>query len=59
MPNLLLIDYLQRSRAQYSLHNVPTAYTAEESARLARIVPRRFANGSHAGAFQTGASSPL
>lgn len=43
MPNLLLIDYLQRSRAQYSLHNVPTAYTAEESARLARVVPRRFA----------------
>ncbi len=42
MPNLLLIDYLQRSRAQFSVHNVPAAYTAEESARLARVVARRF-----------------
>lgn len=43
MPNLLLVDYLQRSRAQYSLHTVPVAYTAEQTARLARVVPRRFA----------------
>lgn len=43
MPNLLLVDYLQRSRAQYNLCTVPAAYTAEESARLARIPPRRFA----------------
>lgn len=43
MPNLLLVDYLQRSRAQYSLMDVPAAYTAEESARLGRIAPRKFA----------------
>lgn len=43
MPNLLLVDYLQRSRAQYSLHTVPVAYTAEETARLARVAQRRFA----------------
>lgn len=43
MPNLLLVDYLQRSRAQYSLHSVPVAYTAEETARLARVAQRRFA----------------
>lgn len=43
MPNLLLVDYLQRSRAQYSLHTVPAAYTAEETARLARVAQRRFA----------------
>ncbi len=43
MPNLLLLDYLQRSRAQYSLHTVPVAYTAEETARVARVAQRRFA----------------
>jgi len=43
MPNLLLVDYLQRSRAQYGLLDVPDAYTAEESARVARVSPRRFA----------------
>ncbi len=42
MPNLLLVDYLQRSRAQFNLLNVPVACTAQESARLARIPPRRF-----------------
>jgi len=43
MASLLLVDYLQRSRAQYSLVEAPFAYTAEESARLGRIAPRRFA----------------
>ena len=43
MPNLLLVDYLQRSRAQFHLFNVPAAYTAQESARLGRMPPRRFA----------------
>jgi len=43
MPNLLLVDYLQRSRAQYNLFNVPAAHTAEETVRLSRISPRRFA----------------
>lgn len=43
MPNLLLIDYLQRCRAQYLLTEAVSAYTAEESARLNRIPPRRFA----------------
>ncbi len=43
MPNLLLVDYLQRSRAQYNLFSVPAAYTAEESARLSRVAPLRFA----------------
>ena len=43
MPNLLLVDYLQRSRAQYGLLNVPVAYTAEDTARVSGIAPRRFA----------------
>lgn len=43
MPNLLLVDYLQRSRAHYSLFDVPAAYTAEESALVSRTPPRRFA----------------
>ena len=43
MPNLLLVDYLQRSRAQYNVFEVPRAYTAEETARLARLPLRRFA----------------
>lgn len=42
MPNLLLVDYLQRSRAQYDIFTVPEAFTAEESARLGRIPLRRF-----------------
>jgi Ala-tRNA(Pro) deacylase len=43
MPNLLLVDYLQRSHAQYSLLSTPAAFTAEESALLCRTPPRRFA----------------
>lgn len=43
MPNLLLVDYLQRSRARYDICDVPPAYTALESAQLSRISPRRFA----------------
>jgi Ala-tRNA(Pro) deacylase len=43
MASLLLVDYLQRSRAQYLLIDAPFAYTAEEAARLGRIPPRRFA----------------
>lgn len=43
MASLLLVDYLQRSHAQYLLMEAPFAYTAEESARLGRIAPRRFA----------------
>ncbi len=43
MASLLLVDYLQRSHAQYLLMDAPCAYTAEESARLGRIPPRRFA----------------
>lgn len=43
MPNLLLVDYLQRSKALFNLFNVPAACTAEESARLGRIPLRRFA----------------
>lgn len=43
MPSLLLVDYLQRSRAQYALLNVPAACTAEETARVSRIAPRKFA----------------
>lgn len=43
MASLLLVDYLQRSRAQYLLMDAPFAYSAEESARLGRIAPRRFA----------------
>lgn len=43
MASLLLVDYLQRSRAQYLLMDAPFAYVAEESARLGRIPPRRFA----------------
>jgi len=40
MPSLLLVDYLQRSRAQYALVDVPSACTAEETVRLSRILPR-------------------
>jgi Ala-tRNA(Pro) deacylase len=43
MASLLLVDYLQRSRAQYTLIDAPFAYSAEEAARLGRIPPRRFA----------------
>lgn len=43
MASLLLVDYLQRSRAQYLLMDAPFAYAAEESARLGRVAPRRFA----------------
>jgi Ala-tRNA(Pro) deacylase len=43
MASLLLVDYLQRSRAQYLLMEAPFAYAAEESAKLGRIPPRRFA----------------
>lgn len=43
MASLLLVDYLQRSRAQYLLMDAPFAYAAEESAKLGRIPPRRFA----------------
>jgi Ala-tRNA(Pro) deacylase len=43
MPSLLLVDYLQRCRAQYALTEAKPAYTAEESAHLNRIPPRRFA----------------
>jgi len=43
MPNLLLVDYLQRSKAQYNVFNISPACTAEESARLGRIPLRRFA----------------
>jgi Ala-tRNA(Pro) deacylase len=43
MPSLLLLDYLQRCRAQYSIFNATPAWTAEETIRLNRIPPRRFA----------------
>jgi len=43
MASLLLVDYLQRSRAQYLLMDAPFAYTAEQSASLGRVPPRRFA----------------
>jgi Ala-tRNA(Pro) deacylase len=43
MPNLLLVDYLQRSRAQHDIFEAPVAYTARESAQLSRIPQRRFA----------------
>ncbi|MDB6059958.1 MAG: YbaK/prolyl-tRNA synthetase associated region [Verrucomicrobiaceae bacterium] len=43
MPNLLLVDYLQRCRAQHAIVNATPAYTAEETIRLNRISPRRFA----------------
>lgn len=43
MPSLLLVDYLQRCRAQFALSNVLPAYTADECIRLNRIPPRRFA----------------
>lgn len=43
MPSLLLVDYLQRSRAQYALFEVPPACRADETARLGRIAPRHFA----------------
>ncbi len=43
MPNLLLVDYLQRSKTLFHLFTVPAACTAEESARLSHIPLRRFA----------------
>lgn len=43
MPSLLLVDYLQRCRAQYTILNATPACTAEEVAHLNRIPPRRFA----------------
>ena len=43
MPSLLLVDYLQRSRAQYALLNVASACTAAETVRLNHLSPRRFA----------------
>jgi Ala-tRNA(Pro) deacylase len=43
MASLLLIDYLERSRAFYSLINHPSTVTAEETARLLRISARQFA----------------
>lgn len=43
MASLLLIDYLERSRAHYSLHYHPNAWSAEETARLNRVQSRRFA----------------
>lgn len=43
MPSLLLIDYLQRSRAYYSLIRHPIACTAAETARMNRLSARQFA----------------
>jgi Ala-tRNA(Pro) deacylase len=43
MPSLLFVDYLQRSRANYTLLNHDLVYTAEDTARLLHIPPRRFA----------------
>lgn len=43
MPSLLLVDYLQRSRAQYAMLNVASACTAEDTVRLNHLSPRRFA----------------
>jgi Ala-tRNA(Pro) deacylase len=43
MASLLLIDYLERSRAYYTLKQHPCAYTAEETARLNRVPIRNFA----------------
>jgi Ala-tRNA(Pro) deacylase len=43
MPSLLLVDYLQRCRAQYAILNAAPASTADETIRLNRIPPRRFA----------------
>ena len=43
MASLLLIDYLERSRAYYTVKEHSCAYTAEETARLNRIPPRSFA----------------
>jgi Ala-tRNA(Pro) deacylase len=43
MASLLLVDYLERSRAHYSLQSHPCAYSAEETARLNRVRARRFA----------------
>jgi Ala-tRNA(Pro) deacylase len=43
MASLLLIDYLERSRAFYTLKEHPAAFTAAETARLNRVTPRHFA----------------
>lgn len=43
MPSLLLVDYLQRCRAQFAIVNASPACTAEELARRNRIPPRRLA----------------
>lgn len=43
MPSLLLIDYLERSRAFYRLVPHPVAYTAEETVRETRIPASHFA----------------
>ena len=43
MPSLLLVDYLQRCRAHYTILPAVPACTAEEVTRLNRIPPRRFA----------------
>jgi len=43
MASLLLLDYLQRCRAQYSLLKVEPGYTADECVRLNHIPPQRLA----------------
>lgn len=43
MPSLLLLDYLQRCRAQYSVLNVTPACTTDECIRVNQIDPRHFA----------------
>lgn len=43
MPSQLLIDYLQRSRAQFELFTHAPAYTATDAARCARILGSHFA----------------
>jgi Ala-tRNA(Pro) deacylase len=43
MPSLLLIDYLERSRAHYTLVQHPLACTAAETVRMNRVQARHFA----------------